>query len=82
MPTAKKSSQQKLPTLLPSGKKDASFFEQVYDVVRQIPKGRVTSYGAVAVTSNANVHTAPRHCALAHSSAARPSLVQSAREAS
>lgn len=25
-----------------------SFFENVYEVVRQIPKGRVTSYGAVA----------------------------------
>jgi methylated-DNA-protein-cysteine methyltransferase-like protein len=25
-----------------------SFFERVYDVVRQIPKGRVTSYGAIA----------------------------------
>ncbi len=48
MPTQKKTSPQKLTTVLPSGKKDASFFEQVYDVVRQIPKGRVTSYGAVA----------------------------------
>ena len=27
---------------------DSSFFESVYDVVRQIPKGRVTSYGAIA----------------------------------
>lgn len=35
-------------TVLPSGNKDVSFFEQVYDVVRQIPKGRVTSYGAIA----------------------------------
>ncbi len=35
-------------TVLPSGSKDVSFFEQVYDVVRQIPKGRVTSYGAIA----------------------------------
>lgn len=25
-----------------------SFFEQVYDVVRLIPKGRVTTYGAIA----------------------------------
>lgn len=25
-----------------------SFFDNVYDVVRQIPKGRVTSYGAIA----------------------------------
>jgi methylated-DNA-protein-cysteine methyltransferase-like protein len=41
-------SQEKLRSVLPSGAKDSSFFEQVYDVVRQIPKGRVTSYGAIA----------------------------------
>ena len=35
-------------SILPSGNKDISFFEQVYDVVRLIPKGRVTSYGAIA----------------------------------
>lgn len=29
--------------------KTYSFFDDVYDVVRQIPKGRVTSYGAIAV---------------------------------
>ena len=28
--------------------KEYSFFADVYDVVRQVPKGRVTSYGAVA----------------------------------
>lgn len=28
--------------------KDYSFFEDVFDVVAQIPKGRVTSYGAIA----------------------------------
>ena len=28
--------------------KEYSFFENVYEVVRQIPKGRVTSYGAIA----------------------------------
>ena len=28
--------------------KEFSFFEDVYEVVRQIPKGRVTSYGAIA----------------------------------
>jgi methylated-DNA-protein-cysteine methyltransferase-like protein len=35
---------------IPSGKKVKAytFFEDVYDVVRQIPKGRVTSYGAIA----------------------------------
>lgn len=32
----------------PSGKKEDSFFLQVYEVARQIPKGRVTSYGAIA----------------------------------
>lgn len=29
-------------------KKEYSFYEDVYDVVRQVPKGRVTSYGAIA----------------------------------
>ena len=28
--------------------KEYNFFENVWDVVRQIPKGRVTSYGAIA----------------------------------
>jgi methylated-DNA-protein-cysteine methyltransferase related protein len=28
--------------------KGFTFFEDVYDVVRQIPKGKVTSYGAIA----------------------------------
>ena len=33
----------------PSGRLGgASFFQDVYDVVRQIPKGSVTSYGAIA----------------------------------
>ncbi len=48
MPPKKPSRKQKLKTVTPSGKKDAGFFEQVFEVVRQIPKGRVTSYGAVA----------------------------------
>jgi methylated-DNA-protein-cysteine methyltransferase-like protein len=45
---AKKPATEKLRSVTPSGKKDESFFELVFDVVRQIPKGRVTSYGAVA----------------------------------
>src|SRR5688572_8799895 len=32
----------------PSGKKEESFFDLVYDIVRQVPKGRVTTYGAIA----------------------------------
>ena len=44
MPSKKQAT--KLPT---AGKaKEYSFFDDVYDVVRQIPKGRVTSYGAIA----------------------------------
>lgn len=34
--------------VVPTVPKQHSFFEDVWDVVRQIPKGRVTSYGAVA----------------------------------
>jgi methylated-DNA-protein-cysteine methyltransferase-like protein len=45
---ANKKSSGKLKTILPSGIKDSSSFEQVYDVARQIPKGRVSSYGAIA----------------------------------
>lgn len=38
-----------LKKVTPSGQSDKeSFFAQVYDVVRQVPKGRVTSYGAIA----------------------------------
>lgn len=39
---------EKLKSVRPSGQKEASFFELVYEVARQIPKGRVTSYGAIA----------------------------------
>ena len=44
----KKSSPEKLKSVKPSGKKDESFFELVFDVARQIPRGKVTSYGAIA----------------------------------
>lgn len=33
--------------------KDDSFFENVYKIVRLIPKGRVTSYGAIAAAIGA-----------------------------
>ena len=46
MPVKRSSS--KINSVKPSGKKDESFFELVYEVARQIPKGRVTSYGAIA----------------------------------
>jgi len=38
----------RLKSVKPSGKKDESFFELVYEVARHIPKGKVTSYGAIA----------------------------------
>jgi methylated-DNA-protein-cysteine methyltransferase-like protein len=47
-PKNKKTTKQKLATVKPSGKKEESFFELVFEVARQIPKGRVTSYGAIA----------------------------------
>lgn len=47
MPVTKEKSD-KLKSIKPSGKKDESFFEMVYEVARQIPRGRVTSYGAIA----------------------------------
>lgn len=42
------SARERLTSVNPSGKKDTSFFELVHEVARQIPKGRVTSYGAIA----------------------------------
>src|SRR5258705_8856512 len=38
----------RLKTIKPSGKREENFFELVFEVARQIPKGRVTSYGAIA----------------------------------
>ncbi|MES1223454.1 MAG: MGMT family protein [Bacteroidota bacterium] len=45
---ASKQKKEKLKIIRPSGKREESFFELVYEVARQIPKGRVTSYGAIA----------------------------------
>jgi len=41
-------SRERLTTVKPSGGKDDSFFDLVHQVARQIPRGRVTSYGAIA----------------------------------
>jgi methylated-DNA-protein-cysteine methyltransferase-like protein len=45
---AKKKSITKLKAVKPSGRRDENFFELVYEVASQIPKGRITSYGAIA----------------------------------
>ena len=48
MAKRKPPAQETLKSVKPSGIKDQSFFENVFDVARQIRKGRVTSYGAIA----------------------------------
>jgi len=45
---AKQNERSRLKSIRPSGKKEESFFELVYEIARQIPTGRVTSYGAIA----------------------------------
>lgn len=47
MPSKKKATE-KPKSIKPSGKREENFFELVFEVARQIPKGRVTSYGAIA----------------------------------
>jgi methylated-DNA-protein-cysteine methyltransferase-like protein len=56
MPQASKTGNKKegLAGTTPSGEKE-SFFEMVYAVVREIPKGRVTSYGAIAACLGAKL---------------------------
>lgn len=51
----KKESRTKEPIkkVLPSGKTENDFFAQVWELVRQIPKGRVSSYGAIAAALGA-----------------------------
>jgi methylated-DNA-protein-cysteine methyltransferase-like protein len=46
--SSREPAKERLKALKPSGGRDESFFELVHDVARQIPKGRVTSYGAIA----------------------------------
>ncbi len=46
--TRRKKSISKLKSVRPSGANDDNFFSLVYEVARQIPRGRVTSYGAIA----------------------------------
>jgi methylated-DNA-protein-cysteine methyltransferase-like protein len=39
---------ERLIAVSPSGKREASPVDMIHEVVRQIPRGRVTSYGAIA----------------------------------
>lgn len=42
-----KPARERLASVKPSGDKDDSFFELVHEVARQIPRGRVTTFGAI-----------------------------------
>lgn len=44
----KNKSKKKMPVAVAHPPEQTGFFDNVYDVVRKIPKGRVTSYGAIA----------------------------------
>lgn len=48
MAIPRKTNKERPRTVKPSGSHDESFFELVHAVARQIPPGRVTSYGAIA----------------------------------
>jgi methylated-DNA-protein-cysteine methyltransferase-like protein len=51
MPQPKKQAakkEERLIAVIPSGKREASPAAMIYDVVRQVPPGRVTTYGAIA----------------------------------
>lgn len=49
----KKQREEKIRAVTPSGRQDESFFEAVFSLVRQVPRGRVTSYGAIAAALGA-----------------------------
>jgi methylated-DNA-protein-cysteine methyltransferase related protein len=48
--SADKKNKEIIKSIKPSGKREDGFFELVYEVVRQVPKGRVTSFGAIAAS--------------------------------
>src|SRR5438105_6338030 len=62
----------KLKILRPSGKSEEGFFELVYEVTRQIPKGRVTSYGAIAAALGTKLSARMVGWAMNGSGRARP----------
>jgi methylated-DNA-protein-cysteine methyltransferase-like protein len=73
MPVSKKTSH-RLKFIKPSGKKEESFFELVYEVARQVPKGRVTSYGAIAAALGTKLSARMVGWAMNGSHRARPKV--------
>ena len=45
-------SKERLVAIKPSGSREGTLTNLIFDVVRQIPRGRVTSYGAIAAVLN------------------------------
>ena len=60
-----------LPTI---NDKDRSFFDDVYDVVEQIPYGRVSTYGAIAKYLSSGAAARTVGWAMNHSHEVRPEL--------
>ena len=52
--------------------KEYSFFQDVYEVVRQVPKGKVTSYGAVAAYLGTKLSARMVGCAMNAAGTAKP----------
>ncbi|MBS1760275.1 MAG: MGMT family protein [Bacteroidetes bacterium] len=65
---------EKLKSIRPSGKTDKNFFELVFEVARQIPKGRVTSYGAIAACLGAKSSSRMVGWAMSGSHSVRPKV--------
>ena len=47
-PKKQKGSKDRLIAVSPSGRRETSAVDMIFDIVRQIPAGRVTTYGAIA----------------------------------
>ncbi|ANH84132.1 cysteine methyltransferase [Niabella ginsenosidivorans] len=58
----------------PSGKKEDNIFDLVYEVARQIPKGRVTSYGAIAKAIGSGKSARIVGWAMSNAGTARPKV--------
>ncbi|GGI23101.1 MGMT family protein [Pedobacter mendelii] len=53
---------------------DTNFYEQVYELARLIPKGRVTSYGAIAKSLGASKSSRMVGHAMAYAGTAHPKV--------
>ena len=70
---AKKDSS-KIKAIRPSGKAEETIFDLVYAIARQIPKGRVTSYGAIAKAIGSGKSARVVGWAMSNAGAAKPKV--------